>query len=92
MDKTSFYVYVSSQDCLGEYPGNIHDFFTNSLRPGILLYGEYEVSLANIKFTPDIIAIKGRDLCYLLVFMVQASLNVAYYKSQKILTDARFNS
>ena len=54
MDKTSFYFYLNSQEKLYEYFANIHNAFTNSLRLGLFLESEYEVSLANIIFTPDL--------------------------------------
>ena len=50
---------------------NTHNFFTNSLGPGLLLDGEYEVSLAKIIFTPDIIAIKGPIFLYFMVLSVR---------------------
>ena len=71
MAKSSFYVYVNSQECLDEYPENRHNCFTNSLRPGLLLDEEYEVSLANIIFKPDIVSIKGRDIRYFMVLTVR---------------------
>ena len=71
MAKPSFYVYVNSQECLDEYPENRHNCFTNSLRPGLFLDEEYEVSLANIIFKPDIVSIKGRDFRYFMVLTVQ---------------------
>ena len=50
------------QVSLDEYPANKHYAFTNSSRPGIFLDGEYDVLLANIIFTVDIITIIGRDV------------------------------
>ena len=71
MAQSSFYVYVNSQECLDEYPENRHNCFTNSLRPGLLLDEEYEVSLANIIFKPDIVSIKGQDIRYFMILTVQ---------------------
>ena len=64
MDKTSLYVYLSSKENFDEYPANKHNAYTNSLRPGLFLDGEYEVSLANTIFKPDIISIRGGDEHY----------------------------
>ena len=81
MAKSSFYVYVNSQECLDEYPENRHNCFTNSLRPGLLLDEEYEVSLANIIFKPDIVSIKGRDSRYFMILTVQEVPISPYYNS-----------
>ena len=86
MAKSSFYVYVNSQECLDEYPENRHNCFTNSLRRGLLLDEEYEVSLGNIIFTPDIISIRGRDLRYFMILTVrEVPISTAYKPNLKPL-------
>ena len=86
MAKSSFYVYVNSQECLDEYPENRHNCFTNSLRPGLLLDEEYEVSFANIKFTPDIISIRGQDIRYFMILTVrEVPISTSYKPNLKPL-------
>ena len=62
MDKTEYYLYLSSKDSLGVFPQNKAEDFTVKLPATLTLKGTWKCALTEVSFVTQFAEIRPRDV------------------------------